>query len=52
MARPIKETPVLKGKAAVRFMEDMEKSKDKRISKEELEKIRNNYEKLKAISKF
>ncbi|SDE95420.1 hypothetical protein [Chitinophaga filiformis] len=52
MARQIKETPVLKGKDAAKFLADVNKSKDQKASKEALEKIKKNYEKLKAISTF
>lgn len=50
MARPIKETPVLKGKDAERFTNEMENVG--RASKEEIEEARKAYEALKAISTF
>ncbi|MVT09622.1 hypothetical protein [Chitinophaga tropicalis] len=52
MARPIKETPVLKGDAAVKFLSDMQKTKEKKITSEALDKIKANSEKLRSISKF
>lgn len=52
MARQIKETPVLKGREAAKFLADINKSKDQKASKEALEKIRKNYERLQAISTF
>lgn len=50
MARPIKETPVLKGNDAKRFVE-----KNKTVARESGEarkRINNNYKALKGISKF
>jgi hypothetical protein len=52
MAKPIKATPVVKGKDAVRFWENFEKNKDKKATTEEIKRIKDNFEKLKAISKF
>ena len=42
MARPIKETPVLKGKDSERFTNEMENVG--RASKEEIEEVRKAYE--------
>lgn len=50
MARPIKETPVLKGKDAIRFAERLEKPAP--VSKSEKEAARKAYEAFKAISTF
>ena len=50
MARPIKETPILKGKDAERFLRLMEEAKP--VSKEELERIRKNYEEMMSIADF
>jgi hypothetical protein len=50
MARPIKETPVLKGKDAKRFREAMENVKP--VSKERLDEINKSYEFLKQKSDF
>jgi hypothetical protein len=50
MARPIADTPVLRGKDAVRFMERMENVKP--ISKEERAKMKADYEWVKSIAKF
>ena len=50
MARPIKETPVLKGKDAERFAKRM--AQVGRASKEELEEARKAYETFKTISTF
>lgn len=50
MARPIKETPVLKGKDADRFAERM--ANVGRASEDEIEEARKAYEAFKAISTF
>ena len=50
MARPIKETPLLKGKDADRFTEEM--ANVGRASEKEIEEARKAYEELKAISTF
>ncbi|WP_343744778.1 hypothetical protein [Chitinophaga sp.] len=52
MARPIKETPVLKGKEAAKFLAEVNRSKNEKVSKETLEQIKKNFEKLKAIANF
>jgi len=50
MAKPIKETPFLRGKDAKKFVED-NKSIQK-VSKEELKEINDNYEALKSLADF
>ena len=50
MARPIKETPVLKGKDAKRFAEKMANVKP--ITQEERVKAEKVYEKFKLIANF
>ncbi|HJA56117.1 MAG TPA: hypothetical protein H9951_12215 [Candidatus Bacteroides intestinigallinarum] len=51
MARPIRETPVLLGEDARRFEERIKNPR--KVSKEELERVRKNYELvLKAASNF
>lgn len=50
MARPIKETPELTGKDAVRFEALI--SNPKPVSKEEKERARKAYEVMKSISNF
>ena len=50
MARPIKETPVLRGKDAVEFARRM--ANPAPVSKEEKEAAREAYEAFKAISTF
>jgi hypothetical protein len=49
MAKPIKETPVLKGKDAVNFLQSMKEAETKKISAEEIARIKLNAEKLKSI---
>ena len=50
MARPIKETPVLRGKDADRFIERM--SCVGRASEKEIEEAKKAFEAFKAISTF
>ncbi|MDE5758656.1 MAG: hypothetical protein K2H85_08605 [Allobaculum sp.] len=50
MARPIKETPELFGKDAIRFESII--SNTKAVSKTEKERARKAYETMKAISNF
>ena len=50
MARPIKETPILKGKDAERFLRLMDEMEP--VSKEELERIKRNYQQLMSIADF
>jgi hypothetical protein len=52
MAKPIKETPILKGNDAKRFMDNMNILASKRIDLSVRERIKSNYNKLIAISKF
>lgn len=52
MAKPIKETPILKGTDAVNFASNMEKSKSVRVTQQEADRIKSNYTKLSAIAKF
>ena len=52
MAKPIKETPVLSGKDAVVFMQDMENAKTHKAPPEERKRIMDNYKKFKAITNF
>jgi hypothetical protein len=50
MARPIKETPILKGKDAARFAEKI--ANPAPVSQAEKDAARRAYEAFKAISKF
>jgi len=54
MARPIKDTPTLRGKDAKRFlkrMREVDEGKHK-VSPEVLARMKENYLKLKSIAKF
>ena len=50
MATPIKETPILKGTDAERFLRLMDEMEP--ASKEELERVKSNYEYLMSIADF
>ena len=52
MAKPIKETPVLKGKEARIFLEKIQKSNDNRNTPKENNRIRENFNRLNSIAKF
>lgn len=50
MARPIKETPILYGKDAERFVRDMKNVQP--ASEEERKRVRASYEKIKKLATF
>lgn len=50
MARPIKETPILKGKDAMRFNKRMQEVRV--VSDEEICRVKKNYEYILSIAKF
>ena len=52
MAKPIKETPVLTGKDAATFVEQMKVTANTRVNATERARIRENFAKLQAIAKF
>jgi hypothetical protein len=52
MAKPIKETPVLRGKDAIKFNQEMEKSKSEIVPVAVRERMKSNYSLLKSIVKF
>ena len=52
MAKPIKETPVLKGKDAKIFINNMKTSASKKSSLAERERIKANFLKISSISKI
>ncbi|MDX2190521.1 MAG: hypothetical protein SFY32_11720 [Bacteroidota bacterium] len=52
MAKPIKETPILSGKDAVTFLSEIKSSENKRVTQNESERIKSNFNALKAISNF
>lgn len=49
MAKPIKETPVIKGKDARRFRESIAKTEITKISQHELATMRANYTRLESF---
>jgi len=49
MAKPIKNTPVLKGKDAVNFYTQLEASRDKKVDRATLLAIRESAEQLRSI---
>ncbi len=46
MAMPIRETPVLKGKHAEKFVLQIERNKNKQVSKANYEIAKNTYDKI------
>lgn len=52
MAQPIKETPVLHGRDAERFIQQMKKADQNKVSADESRRMKANYDKIKAIAKF
>ena len=50
MARPIKETPTIKGKDSIRFQKEMDNLAP--ASAEEKERMRRSYELMKSIATF
>ena len=51
MSRPIQETPILKGKDAVKFIKKMYNSKNK-VTETERKRIITNFNKLSSIARF
>jgi hypothetical protein len=49
MAKPIKETPILQGKDAVNFFQNMKEAENKKVSSAELSKIKENADRLKSL---
>ena len=49
MAKPIKETPILKGKNAVNFLREVAKNPKQKVSAETTARIKSNFDRLKAI---
>ena len=52
MIKEIKETPILYGKDAKRFLNAVKENENKKISKKEYDIMHDDYLKLKNISKF
>ena len=50
MARPIKETPILTGKDAERFIKRMNDTRT--VSEKEIKRVKKNYEYILSIAKF
>ncbi len=51
MATPIKPTPVLRGKAARRFEENMRQAEQNPVSRQEYERIMSVYRSVKIVDK-
>lgn len=51
MSYPIKDTPVLTGEDARKFLADIKANENKTISQEELARINANYELIKELEK-
>lgn len=49
MAKPIKETPVLRGRDAETFIRTIEKNQTAKISQTESVRIQQNFEKINAL---
>ncbi len=49
MALPIKDTPVLTGKDAIKFLADIKANENKKVSPEELDRMKANYEVMKRM---
>ena len=52
MAKPIKETPILKGADARKFMENMAASASKKVDDVTKAKIKASFDRLNAIAQF
>ncbi len=52
MARPIKETPVLTGENAIRFVQEMKRNEGKKVDPKLRERIKKNFSKLNSIAQF
>ena len=52
MAKPIKETPILQGEDAIRFLDNMATNESKKISAPNRKRIKSNFDKLNSISQF
>ena len=50
MSLPIKDTPILKGEDARRFIAQMERAKDNPVSREEYERAKKIYYEIKSKS--
>lgn len=52
MAKPIKDTPTLKGKDAKKFLKKFKKAEDNKVHPDQIAKMRQNFSALQAIAKF
>lgn len=52
MAKPIKETPVLKGKDAVNFIKSMKEAEKVKVKESVKKRIKENFNRLDAIAQF
>ncbi len=52
MATPIKETPILTGVDAQKFIEDKKKNEGKKVDPQKKERILTNFKKFSSIAKF
>lgn len=51
MAKPIKETPILTGNDAAGFLLKMKTNKDKKVSKQDVNSIKESYSKIRKLIK-
>lgn len=51
MAKPIKETPILRGTDAASFLLKMETNKDKKVSKQDITSVKESYSKIRKLIK-
>jgi hypothetical protein len=52
MAKPIKETPILKGQDAKNFIQKMNTVESKKVDQQEIAKMMDNFSKMQSIAKF
>lgn len=52
MAKPIKDTPTLKGKDAKRFLKKFVKAESEKLPLSQIAKMQENFSKLNSIAKF
>jgi len=52
MARPIKDTPTLKGKEAKKFLKKFEKVSDVKIPPAQIAKMKENFSAMLSIAQF
>jgi len=51
MAKPIKETPILQGRDAVNFFQNMKEAEQRKVSIEKIAQIKENANRLRSIFK-